>query len=97
MGFIHKTVIHKNKFIARDGTHTNYIKNVWSNLKTHLKSIHGSQDEMVDGHVDEFICRYNQKTEGRIFDLMFVDIATYYPVHKKKTCEGLESQNKVCG
>ena len=61
MGFIHKTVIHKKEFVARDGTHTNYIENVWSNLKMHLKSIHGSQGEMVDGHVDEFGYRYNWK------------------------------------
>ena len=55
MGFVHKTVIHKREFIAQDGMHTNYIENVWSNLKAHLKSIHGSQGDMLDGHIDEFI------------------------------------------
>ena len=81
MGFIHKTVTHKKEFVARDGKHTNYIENVWSNLKAHLKSIRGSQGEMVDGLVDEFVYQYNRKNEGKIFDLMLIDIATYYPVH----------------
>ena len=55
MGFVHKTVIHKREFVAQDGTHTNYTENVWSNLKAHLKSIHGSQGAMLDGHIDEFV------------------------------------------
>ena len=46
-----------------------------------MKSIRGSQGEMVDGHVHEFVYRYNRKNEGKIFDLMLIDIATYYPVH----------------
>ena len=82
MGFIHKTVIHRRKFVARDGTHTNYIEIVWSYPKAHLKSIHGSQGEMLDSNVDEFVYQYNRKNEGKIFNLMLIDIATYYPALK---------------
>ena len=57
------------------------MENVWSNLKAHMKSICGCQGEMVDGHVDEFDYQYNRKNEGKIFDLMLIDIVTYYPVH----------------
>ena len=35
---------------------------------------------MVDGHVDEFIYRYNRKQEGSIYDFMLQDIAIFYPV-----------------
>ena len=35
---------------------------------------------MLDGHIDEFIYRYNRKSEGDLFTLMLNDIATLYPV-----------------
>ena len=53
-GFTHKVVIHKNEFVTHDGVHMNSIENVWSNLKAHLKSVHGSQGTMLDGHIDEY-------------------------------------------
>ena len=51
MGFTHKVIIHKSEFVTHDGIHTNSIENVWSNLKAHLKSVHGSQGTMLDGHI----------------------------------------------
>ena len=78
---VHKTVIYKREFIAQDITHAKYIENEWSNLKAHLKHIRGSQGQMLDGHVDEFVYRYNRKTEGKVLDLMLINIATFYPVH----------------
>ena len=63
-----------------DGVHTNSIENVWSNLKVHLRSVHGSQGIMLDGYIDEYQYRYNRKLEGDMYNLMVQDIATYYRV-----------------
>ena len=54
MGFTHKVVIHKNEFVTHHGVHTNSIENVSSNLKAHLKSVCGSQGNMLDRHIDEY-------------------------------------------
>ena len=80
MGFTHKVIIHKNEFVTHNGVHTNYFENVSSNLKAHLKSVHGSQGTMLDGHIDEYHYRYNRKFEGGMYDLMVQDIAMYYHV-----------------
>ena len=80
MGFTHKVIIHKNEFVTYDGVHMHAIENVWSNLKVHLKSVHGSQGNMLDGHIDEYQYRYNRKFEGEMYDLMVQDIANYYCV-----------------
>ena len=81
MNYIHKTVIHKENFVNPiDNTHTNWIEIFWSNLKYQLKLVKGSQKSMTDGHIDEFLYRYNHKDEGPMFQLLLADIATYYPV-----------------
>ena len=81
MNYTYDFVVHEREFVnPNTGTHTNYIENFWANLKMHLKSIRGSQREMLDGHVDEFIYRYNRKHEGSMFNLLLNDIAHQYPV-----------------
>ena len=56
MNYTHNTVVHKTNFVnPRDGTHTNWIENFWSNMKVKLKSIRGSQNRMVDGHLDKYV------------------------------------------
>ena len=35
---------------------------------------------MLDGHLDEFVYRYNGKTEGSMFEHMLTDISRFYPV-----------------
>ena len=81
MNYTYDFVVHEREFVNRiTGTHTNYIENVWSNLKIHLKGLRGSQGPMLDGHVDEFIYRYNRKNKGNMFNLLVSDIADQYPV-----------------
>ena len=81
LNYIHKTVIHETHFVNPvDGTHTNSIENFWSNMKAKLKVMHGSQKSMLDGHLDEFVYRYNRKNEGSVFKLMLQDIANFYPI-----------------
>ena len=74
-------MIHKENFVDPvTGTHTNWIEGFWGNLKMKLKSIRGSQQQMLDGHMDEFMYRFNRKNEGCILKLMMNDIALYYPI-----------------
>ena len=81
MNFIHKTCIHKEHFVnPLDSTHSNWIENIWSNLKQKFKAIRGSQSQMLDGHVDEYVYRYNRKEEGSMFDLILSDISNLYPI-----------------
>ena len=35
---------------------------------------------MLDGHIDEYIYRYNRKKDGDLFNLMLNGIGTLYPV-----------------
>ena len=81
MNYNHNVVIHKDCFVDPiTKTHTNWIENFWSNIKSVLKSVRGSQGSMLDGRIDEYIYRYNRKNDGDIFILMLNDIATLYPV-----------------
>ena len=62
MNYTHNIVIHKQNFVnPQTGHHTNWIEGFWGNSKIHLKSICGSQHQMLDGHLDEYLCRFNRK------------------------------------
>ena len=79
--YTHNSVIHERHYVDPiTGIHTNWIENFWSNLKTKIKAIRGSSCEMLNGHLDEYIYRYNRKNEGPIFNLMLEDIANFYPI-----------------
>ena len=81
MRYIHNTVIHERFFVdPLTGTHTNWIEAFWYNLKYKFKNIRGSQGKMLDGHIDEFLYRYNRKNEGPMFQLLLNDIAIFYPI-----------------
>ena len=81
LGYNHFYVIHEHDYVnPLTGIHSNYIENLWGNFKMHLKAIRGSQHQILDGHIDEFMYRYNRKNEGKIFDLLITNIATYYPL-----------------
>ena len=80
MNYTHNVVIHKREFVNQNGDHTNCIEGFWGNLKIKLKSLRGSQRDMLDGHIDEFLYRYNRHNEGPMFNLLMADIATFYPI-----------------
>ena len=81
MNYEHNTVIHKTHFVnPENNEHTNWIENFWNNLKYHLKIVKGSQGKMTDGHIDEYLYRYNRRHEGSIFNLLIQDISIFYPV-----------------
>ena len=80
MHFTHRTVIHEQHFVdSNTGVHTNSIENIWSNLKMCLKSIRGSQLQMLVTLTNTYIGTI-EKSEGNLFQLMINDIADQYPV-----------------
>ena len=80
MNYNHNFVIHKREYVTADGIHSNWIEKFWSNLKAKLKSIRGSQGSMVDGHLDEYLYRYNRRNKGSMFELLLQDIAHFYRI-----------------
>ena len=81
LNYTHHTVIHERHYVnPQTGIHTNWREIFWSNLKTKIKLIRGNSREMPNGHLDKYICRYNRKNEGPIFNLMLEDIANFYPI-----------------
>lgn len=79
-GFEHYTVKHKETYVAPDGTHTNFIENVWTHLKNNLKQKHGVPNDKLPAHIDEFLYRWNRKNEGPIFEMLLRDMAQQNPL-----------------
>ena len=81
MNYVHNSVVHKNHYVDPiTGHHSNWIENLWANLKIKLKSLRGSQGHMLDGHIDEYMYKYNRKNEGDLFTILLQDIALFYPI-----------------
>ena len=79
-GYLHRTVKHKDEFVAIDGTHTNSIENLWSHLKMQLKKKYGMTSNNFPLHLDEFVYRFNKKNEASMFETFIKDIVKHYPV-----------------
>ena len=80
MNYTHNVVNHKNEFVTATGIHSNWIENFWANLKMKLKGIQGSQKEMLDAQIDEYLYRYNRINEGSVFQLLINDISRFHPI-----------------
>lgn len=79
MGYTHRTVKHKTEFKAADGTHTNLIENLWSQIKFGNKKRRGTTSKMLSLHMDEFLYNWNTKDlPGNSFDRFLNHIQQYY-------------------
>ncbi len=79
-GFVHKTVCHQDNFVSPDGVHTNNIEGFWGHLKAHFRRMNGTNRKMLPLHVDEYMYRQNNKSNGDLYDILIRDISTVYPV-----------------
>lgn len=79
-GYEHYTVKHKETYVAPDGTHTNTIESLWSHIKEIFKEKHGVHNQKLGAHLDEFLWRWNRKSDGNVFELLVQDIAVQYRV-----------------
>ena len=83
----HRTVNHSRHFVdPTTGAHTQAIESYWSQVKTKLKSMRGTTDEMLGGHIDEYMWRerYGRGVNGKFdpkaaYTSLIADIATQYP------------------
>jgi hypothetical protein len=63
-GYKHKRVNHSiGEYVNKDDkeNHVNSIEGLWGNLKTHLRSMRGTTDELLSSHIDEFSWRLRNK------------------------------------
>jgi hypothetical protein len=65
-GFTHLTVNHSVSFVSQEGTHTQLIESVWSQVKSTLKLKRGTSKAHLSGYLDlySFLCdaKYKKKT-----------------------------------
>ena len=86
-GYIHKTVKHKETYKSADGTHTNNIENLWSQVKYVNKKHKGTCLKHFALHLDEFLYRKHRRINAglnvndNIFDVLLSDIANFYRVN----------------
>ena len=78
LGFDHHTINHQETYVAPDGTHTNNIESVWACVETKMRSMRGTTKELVALHLDEFMYRWNRKTEVDKFSSFLDNIAEVY-------------------
>ena len=80
--YIHKTVNHIENFVdPTSGACTNHMEWFWKNAKQKIKLMFGTIDEMLPGHLDEFLWRQrNGKMTIEVFNNLLAQISHYYPV-----------------
>ncbi len=79
--YTHLTVNHSRNFVdPRTGTHTNHVEAYWSRMKKKFKSMLGMNEEMLPGHMDEFMWRnrYGRTSEDALENL-WAHISQWYP------------------
>jgi hypothetical protein len=77
LGYNHLLVNHSLNFVRKDGTHTQLIESLWSNVKSVLKLKRGTSKELLPGYLDlySFICDARYRLVSPIdyfFDLIQV-------------------------
>ena len=61
------------------GACTNLVENYWKNAKRRFKAMSGTNQEMLPGHLDEFMWRQkNGKTPQAAFNSIIEHLAHYY-------------------
>jgi hypothetical protein len=84
---VHRTVNHGRHFVdLAKGTHTQSIESYRSQVKAELKCMRGTTDEMLGGHLDEYLWRerygrgINRRFDPKVtYESLITDIATQYP------------------
>ena len=85
VGYIHYVVNHSDDFVNLvDGTHTNFIKSLWSHLKRRIREVNGSRKTMIYSYLEEFLYRkwFGMKISAsfRNWDVFIQHVQELYPV-----------------
>ncbi|KAK3787569.1 hypothetical protein RRG08_025900 [Elysia crispata] len=76
----HIVVNHNRNFVdPATGACTNLIENFWKNCKRRFKAMSTTSQDMLPGHLDEFMWRqFNGKTPQAAFNNIIDQLAHYY-------------------
>lgn len=81
IGFEHLTVNHSINFVSADGTHTQLIESVWSQVKGTLKQKRGTNKRGLAGYLDLYSFFCDAKSQQRsVLDLFvgLIQMGNYY-------------------
>jgi hypothetical protein len=78
--YIHNVVNHSDNFVdPESGATTNHVERMWCDAKRRLKSMNGTTDDMLPGHLDEFMWRQSRgKTGTEASNSILQTIAEWY-------------------
>lgn len=79
LNLTHVVVNHSTGFVNVDGDHTNNIENIWSHLKSNLKTKHGVLRSEMDNFVSEFWFRkyFIKENRPETINSLYVDLLRY--------------------
>ena len=65
-GYDHETILHKTRVYVRGDVHTNTIEGFWSLTKRGIHGVfHSVSKQHLQGYLNEYAWRYNQRHSGR--------------------------------
>ena len=65
-GYDHETILHKDRVYVRGNVHTNTIEGFWSLTKRGIHGVfHSVSKKHLQGYLNEYAWRYNQRDSGR--------------------------------
>jgi transposase-like protein len=66
-GWRHLTVNHSQKSVAPEsGSHTQGVESFWNQIKRRLKFVYGSQDDLKERRICEYVYRHNFVFNGQM-------------------------------
>ena len=79
LGYVHRTVNHRQCFVNSQGIHTNCIESLWAQCKNKSKRIKGADRAFIPSYLDEFVWR-RKRTKGQQLPDLFHAIKRQYLV-----------------
>ena len=61
LGYVHRTVNHRQCFVNSQGIHTNRIEPLWAQCKNKLKRMKDTDRAFIPSYLDEFYGRGKEK------------------------------------
>ena len=79
LGYVHRTVNHRQHFVSPQGVHTNRIESLWAQCKYKFKRMYGMSRTFIPTYLDEFMWR-RKRSKGRVLPDLFQMIRRKYPL-----------------
>ena len=79
LGYVHRTVNHRQCFVNSQGIDTNRIESLWAQCKNKFKRMKGADRAFIPSYLDEFLWR-RKRTKGQVLPDLFQAIKKQYPL-----------------